>query len=561
MFLGAAGIGAATLALPACAGVGDDAEGVNSDLSSKKPPRIAIVGAGISGLSAALKLADAGLGSGVTVYESSNRIGGRMFSNSAAVAGAAYWDDNQVSEWCGELVDTPHVTILGLCKRFGIPVDDLPASAPKGSTTVSFFDGEYYTEEEVRKDFAAVFKKIQSDAESAVPKKKNDGSPNKDETAVFDAITEAGKALDKMSVFEWIEKNVPGGHKSKFGKLLDAAYGSELGADTSEQSALNLVLLLATITDGKFAPFGDSDERFHIRGGNQLLPLAIADDLKKRLGPDVIQMNTALTKITKNQDGTITLALNVKSGGKTQPIEVTADTVILTLPFAVLADAVDFVAAGFDERKTRAIRELGRGRCSKLQVQFKSRLWNTAGPWGVNNGEETFSDNGNQCSWHVTRGQPGASGIINGYSGGSLTDKRAAIAQTAFGKANVGSMGAAIASMATELVGQLDQIFPGVKALYTGKATLSIPHLDENFRVSYAFWKVGQYQAFAGYERVPQGSIFFGGEHCSVNFQGFMEGGAAEGVRAATEVLAAVQTGKVAAKVALAEPTSYRRVG
>ena len=35
-----------------------------------------------------------------------------------------------------------------------------------------------------------------------------------------------------------------------------------------------------------------------------------------------------------------------------------------------------------------------------------------------------------------------------------------------------------------------------------------------------------------------QGNILFAGEHCSLDFQGFMEGGAAEGARAAGEILA-----------------------
>ena len=35
-----------------------------------------------------------------------------------------------------------------------------------------------------------------------------------------------------------------------------------------------------------------------------------------------------------------------------------------------------------------------------------------------------------------------------------------------------------------------------------------------------------------------QGNIHFAGEHCSQDFQGYTEGGAAEGVRAANEILA-----------------------
>jgi monoamine oxidase len=54
---------------------------------------------------------------------------------------------------------------------------------------------------------------------------------------------------------------------------------------------------------------------------------------------------------------------------------------------------------------------------------------------------------------------------------------------------------------------------------------------------SYACWKVGQYTLFSGYEGMRQGNIHFASEHCSINFQGFMEGGAQEGTRAANEIL------------------------
>ena len=50
-----------------------------------------------------------------------------------------------------------------------------------------------------------------------------------------------------MSVYDWIETRVPGGHKSNLGKLLDEAYASELGSDTKDQSALNIVLMLSGI--------------------------------------------------------------------------------------------------------------------------------------------------------------------------------------------------------------------------------------------------------------------------------------------------------------------------
>jgi monoamine oxidase len=531
-FLAAAGAGATALALPRLASAAPD-----------KNPRVVIIGGGISGLSAALTLADANLTTDITLFEAKNRLGGRMYSNGPAL-GPAYWDDGQVTEWCGELVDSGHATVRGLCKRYGLPLDDLAATAPQGSTPVYWFGGAYYPFDQVDTDFAPVFTAVQSDANASIPAKKSDGSNNVDGTVLWDAITPAAVKLDNTSVYDWIEQKVPKGHKSRMGKLLDLAYTSEYGADTKDQSSLNLVLLLSGLSKPKpFFPFGASDERYHIRGGNQQLPLAIAADLKKRLGSSFIQMNSRLTKIAKNADGSVAVTIATTAGGKTTTMSVDADAVILTLPFTVLADKVDFSGAMFDARKTQSIKELGRGLCSKLQLQFKDRMWTMPGPWGSYDGEEVFSDNGDQCSWHVTRAQPGTTGILNGYTGGTPTVERAKIANVSFGKVNVGSAGKGIAKLATTFLAQLEEIFPGVTAEYNGKATLSLPHVDEDFRLAYSFWKVGQYQAFAGYERTPQGNIFFGGEHTSVDFQGYMEGGASEGVRAGQEVIAAAKAG------------------
>jgi monoamine oxidase len=68
-----------------------------------------------------------------------------------------------------------------------------------------------------------------------------------------------------------------------------------------------------------------------------------------------------------------------------------------------------------------------------------------------------------------------------------------------------------------------------------------VPARDPNLLCSYSYWRVGQYTAFAGYEGVPQGPIHFAGEHCSQDFQGYMEGGAREGARAANEVFHALR--------------------
>ena len=94
----------------------------------KKPPAtIAIVGAGMAGLTAALTLQDGGVPA--TVYEAAGHVGGRVHSNAAD-----YWKDGQVSEWCGELINTDHQTMLRLARRFGLRTLDLHAALAPGSS-------------------------------------------------------------------------------------------------------------------------------------------------------------------------------------------------------------------------------------------------------------------------------------------------------------------------------------------------------------------------------------------------------------------------------------------
>ena len=111
-FIGASAAAAASFAAPRFA-------------MAQTQPRIAIIGAGIAGLSAALKLADNGVSS--TVYEANARVGGRMYSNTN------YFAQGQAFEWCGELIDSGHTTIRRLASRFGLVLDDLLSAEPAGS--------------------------------------------------------------------------------------------------------------------------------------------------------------------------------------------------------------------------------------------------------------------------------------------------------------------------------------------------------------------------------------------------------------------------------------------
>ena len=480
-------------------------------------PRIAIIGGGISGLNAALTLRDAGIPS--TVYEASDHVGGRMHSDTTS------WLNGQTSEKCGELIDSGHTAILDLCTRFGLETVDLHAAEPTGSTETYFFDNAYYSVAQANLDFKPVFKALKAD---------NAAAPF---PTLYNSFTQAGFDLDHLSLFDWIDSRVPGGHASNMGQLLDVAYNIEYGNVTKQQSSLNIVYLLFNPPLGRngFTVFGASDERFHIKGGNQRLPKAIAASL----APGSVKLNQRLTGIVHNAaDDTYTLTIQTPSGA----ISRTVDRVIMTIPFSVLrtiltSDAA-YRAAGFTALKQTAITQLGYGKNAKLQLQFDTRLWNQQGPWGISTGTN-FNNVGSQSGWDVTRGQDRSTGILVDYTGGGVP--------LASFNGNPDDP-AVVNGFAQTFLNQIDKVFPGIKQHWTGVATLSVPRIDPNLLGSYSYWKVGQYTLFSGYEAARQpnlktGKCHFAGEHCSTSFQGFMEGGAEEGARAAGEIISDYKAG------------------
>src|SRR5437867_1063706 len=351
------------------------------------------------------------------------------------------WLDGRTSERCGELIDSGHKTILGLASRFKLQTVDLLGAEPNHSNDANFFFGQYYTDAQAQADFNPVWNNVKKDVNAA------------SYPTLYNQFTDAGYALDHMSIYDWIESRVPGGHTTPMGQLLDVAYNIEYGNVTSQQSSLNIVYLLGfSPVPGNFAVFGASNEAYR--------------------------------------------------------------------------------AAGFDSRKQTAIQQLGYGANAKLQLQFNSRYWNGSGPWGIGNGN-SYSDTGYQNTWDVTRAQSGNTGILVDYTGGGVplasfkgdtTDPKV------------------VSRFAATFLKQIEPVFPGISAQWNGRATLDVPLANPYLLGSYSYWKVGQYTSFSGYEGARQpdpltGNCHFAGEHCSTNFQGYMEGGAEQGSRAANEIL------------------------
>ena len=467
-------------------------------------PRIAIVGAGIAGLHAALTLQDAGLS--CSIYEASDRIGGRMHSDTTT------WTDGMVSEWCGEFIDGNHETLHGLIKRFGLRTIDLGRGKADQSQSVMYFFNRYYGAEELAGDFQALAPLLQRQVQEA-------GFPT-----THMHYTETGYRLDHLSVYDWIEQYVESGHNAPLGHLLDNACSGYFGLDTGEQSSLNLVYMFGPrdLSKGLTAskPLQGSSK---IAGGNEQLPQAIARSLPE----GCIHLRHQLVVLERKSDASLTLTF-ATAGGSSQ---VQCDCALLALPFSTLR-RVDYQQAGFDSLKQVAISELGYGTISKLCLQFDMPYWYEVGPWPHPSSGFIMTDLDIQTLWDASSAQTGSSGLLVDYTSGR---RGAAYAPaTAYSTADDS---ANIQYYAQSCLQQLEHVFPGISAHYTGRAALSYATGDPYLRGSYACWRVGQYTRFGGYEGARQGPIYFAGEHCSVEFQGFMEGGAREGARAAREIM------------------------
>ena len=477
-------------------------------------PRIAIVGAGIAGLTAALTLQDAGLDS--VIYEASDHIGGRMHSD------ADSWGDGNVSEWCGEFIDSDHTTLHHLIERFTLPTVDVGRGGLNQTHTLTYFMGRFYSDDDLAGGFQAIGPVIARQYDDA-------GFPT-----TYARSTEVGRALDQMSVYDWIERHVTGGHTTPIGRYLDGACTGIYGLDTHEQSALNLIYLFGARFTSRSAR---NPERgtIKIAGGNQRLPEAIARTL-----PDgSVRLGHRLVAIERGSDDTLDLTFATSSGATREQY----DAVMLTLPFSVLR-RVDYQRAGFDARKRAAIEQLGYGTISKLFLQFDTPYWYGDGPWPHEHNGFFITDLPIQTLWDAGGHRPGLTGASGasdaGRSSALLVDYTSGRRGAAYAPPAPYTMttdAPEIERYARDCLRELERLFPGVSAHYTGRAALSYPTADPNLLGSYACWRVGQYTAFAGYEGVAQGPIHFAGEHCSVEFQGYMEGGAREGARAAREII------------------------
>ena len=492
-------VGAAQLATASALGAcsSDDAR------AHPESPRVAVVGAGIAGLHCAYRLQQSGVQ--VTVFEASSRVGGRMFTARDEAYGG------QVFELGGELIDSNHTTLIGLANELDITLDDRFDDAIQPD--VWFVNGEEVPEATIVEQFTAVAPAL-AEAMAA--------ADDAEDSTVFDE-------LDATTLADFLDEAVPAASYPALNAILQVAYRGEFGLETSEQSALNLVYLIGSDDPDPFRIFGESDERYHAREGSDSFTSRLAD----RLEEDTVNLNAKLTRLSGDDErGFLLQLVNPKTGGES---EASFDHVVLAVPYSVLRNVQ--LDVPLSELKRQIIDELGYGTNAKIMGQFEARVWRDQhGKSG-----SLTSDLPLQQTWDSSLGQPGERGILTNFVGGQ--------AGVDVGRGDP-------EDYYTGLLADIERVFPGSAAAYRSGSARRMHWPSHEFSLgSYTCYQPGQWQ-FWNLEGEREGKIYFCGEHTSAEFQGWMEGGAETGARAAAEVLAGLGLEPSAELARLSQPES-----
>jgi monoamine oxidase len=460
--------------------------------------KVVIVGAGMAGLNAAYQLSK--LGIKATVYEGSFRLGGRILTH--------YNDALQMGihpEFGGDFIDSNHADMLALSKEFNLELIDMYAESKAAGLVheTFFFEGRHIKEEEIITEFKKIAPKMLKDVESLGE----------------DYDTPAALILDKMNLKDYINSL---DCKPWMKAILTAAFLAEFGLDTSEQSAINMLDMIDTDTSEGFKVFGDSDEKYRIKEGNSKLIENLASKLSQ-----AVELNSILTGITKKGD-TYLLSFKDKQ-------DVTADYVILTIPFTMLR-GVKIDLPDITPEKRNSIQELGYGQNNKLFLGYENRPWRE----GKNKFYGYLFHKDIHDGWDSSSIKSIASnkGAYCCFFGGdeSIRLSKVAINNPYAPPNHIWKTDLPQIDI-DKYVNEMEQVFPGAKKAYVGKHVFACWSSYPFVKASYTCPKPGQWNTAMLYTSEPIGNVFFAGEHCSVDYQGFMNGAAETGRLAAEQIV------------------------
>ena len=321
-------------------------------------PKVIIIGAGFSGLSAAYHLHKRKID--FVILEARNRISGRVFSHTIDEP------DNLVVELGAEWVGASHQKVIALCKEFGLELFNNQMSTHLIYKGAYFKNNEWDFTQEWKNKFDTLLKK-------------------------YPHLTQAEKnVLDKMDWWRYLVNNGCAGRDLDIRELLDSTDFGESIRQVSAFAALS-----------EYAESGPHNEMdFKIRGGNSMLAKKIAE----KIGYDKIKLEHPVARIVQKNKAEV-YCINGK--------KFEADKIICTIPTFSM-QKIQWEPA-LPKDKIEAINALQYARINKNIFLFKDRFWK-------DESFDLVTDTPVHYFYHGTKNQPSEKGALVSYSIGDKGD-------------------------------------------------------------------------------------------------------------------------------------------
>ncbi len=441
--------------------------------------RVIVVGGGLAGLSCAYELRK--LGFEAIVLEGQGRAGGRVQTLREGL------DPGLIAEAGGTRIPDTHKMTLDYVREFGLSLEPFKDG---DFADVMHLRGKNYvrghgpepvwplqlTAEERSLGVAGMAKRHLGELLMAA---KGSG----DSANVPAAILQQ----DRFTLQEYLEKQ---------GLSHDAIELLTLGADTSVGMGLAMLISLnEQVTKGYF----------HIRGGNDQLPDALAKQLET-IG--AIRYGCRVTSVGQNDTGAWAV---LERGGEQETVR--GDYVVSALPFSVARNL--FADARLSMEKQRVIRELQYWPVDKVFLQMQRQFWKTEGLSGFANTDLTSNK-----FWSLGPESPDKRGLLLSYVVGKNTAKLSVM--DAEGRVR-------------QTLADAEVVFPGAQKNFEAARTKSWSE-DPWQRGGLSRFDPGQLSWIPINAR-REGRILFAGEHTS-RWNGWMQGAIESARRVVSEISA-----------------------